>query len=248
MRLQTVIAEDEPLARELIETLLRREPDVDVVASCADGREALGVLRRQPADLIFLDVKMPGLDGFGLLEELGREAAPRVVFVTAFKEHAVRAFDCRAVDYLLKPFAYDRVREAVARARSACLPRPSAPVLSDPSVSGFDWDRLVVREAGRLTFVRPEEVHWVEAEGNYVRLHTTQERHLLRQPLHEVETRLEPRGFLRLSRSVLVNLDRVKELRPGFHGDAVVVLRDGTRLPLTRTCRDKFDRLIASRE
>ena len=253
MKLRTVIVDDEPPARELLATLLRREPEVEVIAECADGLAAVEMLRRCPADLLFLDVQMPGLDGFGVLESLSGARCPRVVFVTAFEEYAARAFEVCALDYLLKPFAYDRVRKAVRRARESMIPHEEYAerlrrFLEATHSFGAEWDRLVVRDSGRLIFVRAQEVDWVEAEGNYVRLHVGREHHLMRETLHELEARLEPRGFLRLSRFALVNLDRVKECRPLFHGDATVLLRDGTKLTLTRSYRERFDRLVASME
>jgi two-component system LytT family response regulator len=253
MKLRTVIVDDELPAREMMATLLRDEPEVEVVAECNNGKEALEVLRRGGTDLLFLDVQMPGLNGFDVLEGLTKSLFPRVIFVTAFQEHAVRAFEFCALDYLLKPFAYDRVREAVRRAREAGRPGieyvESARQIRDVSRSlSSEWDRLVVRDGGRLVFVRPQDVDWIEAEGNYVRLHAGMERHLLRQTLQEIEKRLASRGFLRLSRFTLVNIDRIKESRPLFHGEATVILQDGTKLTLTRTVRESFDRLVASFE
>jgi two-component system LytT family response regulator len=253
MKLRAVIVDDEPPARELLATLLRAEPDVQVVAECADGLEAVETLRRQRADLMFLDVQMPGLDGFGVLEQLSDVTCPRVIFVTAFQEHAVRAFEVCALDYLLKPFAYARVREAVQRARAPLPTRQEyaqrVRCLRDATRSFTgEWDRLVVRDSGRLIFIRPDDVDWIEADGNYVRLHAGRDSYLLRATVQELEVRLEARGFLRLSRSTLVNLDRVRETSPLFHGDSTVILRDGTKLTLTRTHRERFDRLIASLE
>jgi two-component system LytT family response regulator len=251
MKLRTVIVDDEPPARELLATLLRAEPDVEVIAECAGGLEAVETVRRQRTDLMFLDVQMPGLDGFGVLEQLSGGPCPRVVFVTAFQEYAVRAFEVCALDYLLKPFAYDRVRESVRRARESLLGGEDYGErlrrLLDLSRGNVgEWDRLVVRDSGRLIFIAPHDVDWIEADGNYARLHAGRNSCLLRETMQKLETRLEQRGFLRLSRSTIVNLDRVKESRPLFHGVATVILRDGTKLTLTRTYRERFDRLVAS--
>src|SRR5436190_1111054 len=251
MKIRVLIVDDEPPARELIATLLRDEPDVEIVGECANGRKAVTAIERLSPDLVFLDVRMPGLDGFGVLAELPVERWPLIVFVTAYDEHAVRAFDVHALDYLLKPFEYDRLRQALQRAREKLSQRdgPSEQsrmlsLLESLQNRAQSWDRIVVRETGRVTFLKPDEIDWVEAEGNYVCLHFGAKSYLLRETMAETETRLAPKKFLRVSRSALVNLERIKEWQPLFHGDSVLILHDGTRLTVTRVYREEFDRLV----
>ena len=250
MKIRALIVDDEPPARELIATLLRDEPDVEVVGECANGRSAVAAIERLRPDLVFLDVQMPGLDGFGVLAKLPPERWPLVVFVTAHDKHAVRAFEVHALDYLLKPFEYDRLREAVQRARTKMGQQEGEQtrllsLLEDLQSNGQSWDRIVVREAGRITFVKPDEIDWIEAQGNYVCLHAGTKSYLLRETMNAVEARLAERKFLRVSRSALVNLERIKEWQPLFHGDSVLVLKDGARVTVSRVYREKLDRLVA---
>lgn len=252
MKIRALIVDDEPPARELIATLLRDEPDVEVVGECVNGRKAVTAIERLSPDLVFLDVRMPGLDGFGVLGALPVERWPLIVFVTAYDEHAVRAFEVHALDYVLKPFEYDRLRQAVQRARAKLSQRDGVSeqtrllsLLEDLQNKAQAWDRLVVREAGRITFLKPDEIDWIEAEGNYVCLHVGAKSYLLRESMNAAEARLEVRKFLRVSRSALVNLERVKEWQPLFHGDSVLTLKDGTRLAVSRLYREKLDRLVA---
>ena len=251
MKIRALIVDDEPPARELIATLLRDEPEVEVVGECANGRTAVAAIERFSPDLVFLDVQMPGLDGFGVLAALPVEHWPLIVFVTAYDKYAVRAFEVHALDYLLKPFEYDRLREAVRRARAKLSQRESGSqhtaliaLLDDLQNKSRSWDRVVVREAGRITFVKPDEIDWIEAEGNYLRLHAGKKNYLLRETMNAAEARLAAKKFLRISRSALVNLEQVKEWQPLFHGDSVLLLKDGTRLNVSRVYREKLDRLV----
>jgi two-component system, LytTR family, response regulator len=252
MKIRALIVDDEPPARELIATLLRKEPDVDIVGECPDGRSAVAAIERLSPDLVFLDVQMPGLDGFGVLNALPSERWPLVVFVTAYDKHAVRAFEVHALDYLLKPFEYNRLREAVQRARAQLDHRDGPPhqarllaLLEDLQRRSQTWDRVAVREDRRVTFLRPDEIDWIEAEGNYLRLHTGKKSYMLRETMSAAEARLASKKFLRVSRSALVNLERVKEWQPLFHGDSILILVDGTRLTVSRVYRESLDRLVA---
>jgi len=252
MKIRALIVDDEPPARDLIAQLLRDEPDVEVVGECANGRKAVAAIERLAPDLVFLDVQMPGLDGFGVLAELSVERWPLIVFVTAYDTHAVRAFEVHALDYLLKPFEYDRLHQAVQRARAQLSRRDGEShqsqllaLLEDIQKQSENWDRLAVRDSRRITFLKPDEIDWIEADGNYLRLHVGSKSYLLRQTMSTAETRLAPKKFLRISRSALVNLERVKEWQPLFHGDSVLTLEDGTRLTVSRVYRDNFDRLVA---
>jgi two-component system LytT family response regulator len=247
-----LIVDDEPPARELIATLLRDEPDVEIVGECANGRSAVAAIERLSPDLIFLDVQMPGLDGFGVLAELRTERWPLIVFVTAYDQHAVRAFEVHALDYLLKPFEYDRLREAVRRARVKLHQRDGSSeqarllaLLEDLQGKALPWDRVAVRDARRVIFLKPDEIDWIEAEGNYLRVHAGPKSYLLRETMNAAESRLAVRKFLRVSRSALVNLERIKEWQPLFHGDSVLLLKDGTRVTVSRVYREKLDRLVA---
>jgi two-component system LytT family response regulator len=252
MKIRALIVDDEPPARELIGTLLHDEPDVEVVGECANGRSAIAAIERLSPDLVFLDVRMPGLDGFGVLAELPAERWPMIVFVTAYDEHAVRAFEIHALDYLLKPFEYERLHQAVQRARAKMSQRdgasqqaPLVALLEELQSKAQSWDRVVVRESGRITFLKPDEIEWIEAEGNYLRLHAGAKSYLLRETMNAAEARLAARKFLRVSRSIVVNLERIQEWQPLFHGDSVLILKDGTRLTVSRVYREKLDRLVA---
>jgi len=251
MKIRALIVDDELPARELIAALLRDEPDVEIVGECANGRAAVAAIERLAPDLIFLDVQMPSLDGFGVLAELPVERLPLVVFVTAFDKHAVRAFEVHAFDYLLKPFEYDRLRQSVQRARAQLAQRSPTDYqtrllgLLEDLQKAQPWSRLAVREAGRIVFVKPDEVDWIEAEGNYLCLHVGKKSYLLRETMHSAEASLAPKQFLRISRSALVNLERVKEWQPLFHGDSVLILENGTRLTVSRVYRENFSRLVA---
>lgn len=251
MKLRTVIADDEPPARELLATLLARESDVEVVGLAANGTEAVEVIRAQAPQLVFLDIQMPGLDGFGVVSAFPPGSRPLIVFVTAFSHHAVRAFQTQALDYLLKPFEFDRVRVAVERARreldqdgSSDYSQRVVALLEELRAGTKEWNRVAVRDGERTVFLRPEEIDWVEADGNYVKLHQGREVHLWRTALHDAEERLAQSGFLRVNRSTLVNLDRVHAWEPMFHGDSTIVLHDGSRVTLTRTHRERFEERV----
>jgi two-component system LytT family response regulator len=252
MKLRVVVVDDEPPARELLVTLLTREPEVELVGVATDGIEAVEVIRARSPHVVFLDIQMPGLDGFEVVSSLPSETIPKIVFVTAFSEHAVRAFEARALDYVLKPFEFDRIHTTLERVRQQLRPGSTddqpqrlLDLLKEMKSEGPKWDRIAVRDGERTIFLRPSEIDWIEAEGNYVKLHAGREAHLWRAPMHEAETRLSDRGFLRVSRSVLINLDRVHAWEPLFHGDSTIVLRDGSRVTLTRTHREQFEKRLA---
>jgi two-component system LytT family response regulator len=252
--LRVLIADDEPLARQRLRTLASSEPDVVVVGECASGRAAAEVLRTRAADVVFLDVEMPEGDGFDVIHEVGPERMPAVVFVTAYDRYAVRAFEVHAVDYLLKPFDGPRFREALRRARAraelsarAERARSLRDLVQELGGVSAPVERLFVRSASRVVLVPVDEIDYAEACGNYVRLHCRGGRHLMRETMNGLEVRLDPRRFARIHRSLLVNLDRVQELHPLFHGDWAVLLRSGARLTLSRTYRDRLPQLTAGR-
>lgn len=257
--IRTLIVDDEAPARLRLRQLLREEPDFEVAGEAANGRQAVDLIRAEAPRLVLLDVQMPKLDGFGVCAEIGAEAMPAVVFVTAYDRFALQAFEVHALDYLLKPVDRDRFRKTlkVVRARLTVAPSGEAAVGTDRErlLALLDsWhegrrgvDRLAIKVDGRVLFLRTMEIEWLEAEGNYVKLHAAGTAHLFRETLSALEADLPPEQFLRVSRSMLVNLDFVRELQPLFYGDYAVILRDGTRLTLSRTYRDRVERLVERR-
>src|SRR5688500_9813060 len=264
-KIRTLVVDDEPIARERVLSLLQQEDDVEVVGECGDGAQAVAAIQHQVPDLVFLDVQMPGVDGFGVIEAIGPERMPTVVFVTAYDEYALRAFEVHALDYLLKPFGRDRFRETLQHARSS-LDRQRAgdlgrkllalvgdkdgalsPVTSPVFNGTLKLDRLVVKSGGRVFFLRTEDIDWIEAAGNYVRLHMGEESHLFRETMNNIEARLDTARFVRVHRSRIVNTDRIKELQPAPTGEYVVLLHTGARLPLSRGYRDKLQEQLGKR-
>ena len=249
--IRTLIVDDEPLARERIRSLLVREPDVEVIGECHDGQDAVAVIRREKPALVFLDVQIPELDGFGVVKSLEDGAMPVTIFVTAYDQYALQAFEVHAVDYLLKPFDEERFRKAVERARRAIGAENGngfnarlMAMLQDLKPQQGHADRIVVKNAGRLFFLRADEIDWVESSGNYVNLHVGHEAHLLRETMAGIEERLDPTHFIRIHRTAIVKIDQIRELHPLFHGEYEVVLRDGTRLTLSRGYRDRLQSLL----
>lgn len=243
-KIRALIVDDEAAARRRIRRFLCASPDVEIVGECEDGFEAVARIEERPPDLLFLDVQMPRLDGLGVIERVGAGTVPAVIFVTAYDEFALRAFDACALDYLLKPFGRERFCRAVGRARAqfegsraAGLDRRLEKLIGELRAGSGrkSSDRLEVRSCGNTLFVSVEEVDWVGAADNYLELHVGRETHLIRETMSQLEARLDPSMFVRIHRSVLVNLERVRELRPLFNKDHVLVLRDGTRLTVSRT-------------
>lgn len=278
MPVRTLIVDDERMARKRLRTLLADDADVDVVGECTNGRDAVLAIEERKPDLVFLDVQMPELDGFAVVHAVGVDRMPVTVFVTAFDQYALKAFEAHALDYLTKPFDRERFQTSLGRAKhqvrlrltptlasdttsaaiapmtslapdvadaATAAPGQSAASLNERLVSLLSdlekrqqyAERLVVKSAGRVTFLRVDEIDWIEAAGNYVRLHAGRDAHLLHEGLAALATRLDPSRFARIHRSTLVNLDRVREVQPWFHGDAIAILRDGTRLQVSRTYR-----------
>jgi len=246
--IRALIVDDEPLARERMRSLLGSENGVEVIGEAKDGLEAVDAILTQSPDLVFLDVHMPKLDGFEVIETVGSERMPAVVFVTAYDQHALRAFEVQALDYLLKPFDGDRFHGTLKRVRrqlegqeSGDIGRRLLALVRDLKTDRpVRSDRLVVKSSGRLFFLRADEIDWIEAAGNYVRLHLGTEAHLLRETMNSIESRLNPELFYRIHRSHIVNIERIKELQPWFNGEYVVILRNGARLTLSRGYREKL--------
>jgi two-component system LytT family response regulator len=244
-----MVVDDEPVARERIVGLLQQEKDIELVGECADGQQAINAIQAQHPDLVFLDVQMPACDGFGVIESVGADRMPAVVFVTAYDEYALKAFEVHAIDYLLKPFGRDRFQRTLQHARASLERRRAGDlgrrllalvndIKTEPGPARLD--RLVVKSGGRVFFLRTDEIDWIEAAGNYVRLHLGEESHLFRETMNRMESRLDSRRFVRIHRSRIVNTERVKELQPWFNGEHVVVLQNGTRLTLSRGYREKL--------
>jgi two-component system LytT family response regulator len=246
--IRTLIVDDEPLARERIKRFLAAEPDLELIGECAEGREAVAAIQTLKPDLVFLDIQIPELDGFGVLKAITIAQMPAVIFVTAYDRYALQAFDVNALDYLLKPYNRERFHKAVERAR-AQLSNGSKGELNERLLSLLEnfktepqrhLERLMIKSSGRVFFLRAEELDWIEAEGNYLRVHVGRESHLIRETMNRLASKLDPDKFLRIHRSTLVNIERIKELQPLFSGDYVVILRDGKQLTLSRSYRDKL--------
>jgi two-component system LytT family response regulator len=247
LKIRTLIVDDEPLGRERIRTLLGDDAEVEVVGECSDGKQAVEAIGRTAPDLVYLDIQMPEMDGFAVLNAIASERMPVIIFVTAYDRYAVQAFEVHALDYLLKSFDRERFRSSLLRAKEQI--RDSREGVWNEQLTGLLEDlqarrkrltRLVIRSSGRIFFLRVEEIDWLEAADNYVCIHVGRESHLVRQTLQSLEESLDPARFLRIHRSTLVNVDRIQELHPLFHGDYVVKLLDGTELSLSRSCREKL--------
>ena len=246
-KVRTLIIDDERLARKRIRSLLADDSDVEVVGECADGAEAVAAIEREKPDLLFLDVQMPELDGFAVLETIPPDRLPAVVFVTAYDRYALRAFEVHALDYLLKPFDEERFGDALARAKEQ-LKSDAAGEIEERLLALLEHlrtgpnhvDRLLVKASGRVLFLKTDEIDWIEASGNYVRLHVGRESYLFRETMNAMEARLDPGKFLRIHRSTLVNIDRIKEMQPWFHGGLVVIHKNGTRVTASRTYKDRL--------
>ena len=250
-KIRTMVVDDEPVARERMVGLLSQEKDIELVGECADGQQAVNAIQQQHPDLVFLDVQMPGAGGFEVLQAVGPERMPMVIFVTAYDQHALRAFEVRALDYLLKPFDRTRFHDAVQRARATIeqqetgdLGRRLLALVKDLRPAAPRTDRLVVKSGGRLFFLRTDEIDWIEAAGNYARLHVGNDSPLLRETMISLESRLDAEKFFRIHRSRIVNMERIQELQPWFNGEYVVILRNGTRLTLSRGYREKLQERV----
>jgi two-component system, LytTR family, response regulator len=249
MKVRVAIVDDEPLAREGVALSLRSEPDVEIVASCADGTEAVRAIRELSPDLVFLDVRMPGLSGFEVIEEIGVERMPAVIFLTAYEQHALDAFRVNAVDYLLKPLEQTKLAAALARARRDLteqnLVRRANELVSlldqfgaNGAAGGSRAGRILVRAGANVHILKPDEIIWVEAEGDYVTLHTAEQSYLLGDSLRNMETRLAPHGFRQIHRSCLVSMQRIRKLLANEYGDYQAILDNGTRLKVGRRYKD----------
>ncbi len=253
-KIRALIVDDEPLARERLRAFLRQEPTVEVVGECGSGTEAIETIGNTSLDLLFLDMQMPGCNGLQVIEALPEGNRPAVIFVTAHERFALDAFEVQAVDYLLKPFDFERFQIAVRRAREFLNARRAGELgqkleglLADASGVVKKTERLTVKADGRLVFLKSDEIVWVEAADNYVVLHLATGRLMLRETMSALEARLGKDSFTRVSRSAIVHLDQIKELQPSVSGDYTVILRDGTKLPLSRNLRGQLDRFTGDK-
>ena len=253
--IRTIIADDQRLAREKLRTLLASEKDVKVVAECSDGKQTVSAIRRLRADLLLLEIQMPGMDGFEVLSELSPDEMPAVIFTSAYDQYALRAFEVRALDYLLKPFDLERLQHAIEKARVELnnsqdrqithrildlLSQHKSEITSSSSPDGL----LVIRAKGRVVLVKLSEIDWIEASANYVRLNTGRESHLVRESMSRILERLNPSQFVRIHRSTIVNFQQIKELIPVNSGEYVVVLKSGKELSCSRGYRAELESMI----
>lgn len=245
-KIRTLIVDDESLARDRLRQLLQKEAEVEIIGDCADGRTAVAMIQKEAPDLVFLDVQMPELDGFGVAEAIGAGARPVIVFVTAHDKFALRAFEIHAVDYLLKPFDRERFQKALRRALEQVKQRESSTLIERQAAmiaslkSPPTDDRLAVKSSGHVVWVKLDEVDWIGSADNYAELHVGAKSHLLRETMAALEARLDATTFVRISRSIIVNTKRIKELKRQFYGGCELILQNGTKLTLSRRYRDKL--------
>ena len=245
-KIRALIADDEPLARKGVLAMLKAETDIEVIGESADGLETVAAIQEKSPDLVFLDVQMPGLDGFGVIEHVGVERMPVVIFVTAYDLHALRAFQVHAIDYLLKPLEAERFHVALGRARALLqqhefseINQKLTSLLHTLRANRAYPERFVIKSLGSIEVVKVDDIHWVEAEGDYVRLHANGKSYLMREKISALENQLDPATFVRIHRSIIVRIDRIAALKPQSNSDHEVVLRDGRRLSLSRTYHDR---------
>jgi two-component system LytT family response regulator len=261
--IRTLIVDDEPTARAAIRSLLADDPELEVVGECNDGGSAVREIGQANPELVFLDVQMPGMDGFRVLERIEEPDRLVVIFVTAYDQYALEAFDVNAVDYLLKPFSDERFRTALSRAKREVVQRrlglasdrllnlleslgrgTTGPVEGTPAGPPNYTRRLVIKTGGRIMILPVRDLDWIEAEGDYVKLHAGKAAHLLRDTMRHLETELDPSRFVRIHRSTIVNVERIKELQPYFRGEYVVVLHDGTNLKLSQGYKERLEGVL----
>ena len=253
VKIRTLIVDDEPLARERVKRFLRDEKDIEIIGECGNGGDAARAISDSEPDLVFLDIQMPEKNGFEVIRSLDPGHLPTIVFVTAYDQYALQAFDVHALDYLLKPFNRDRFQRAVGRAREQIehqrhgdLDERLTSLIENLKSEKKYLERLVVKSVGRVFFLKTDEIDWIEAAGNYVKLHVGRESHMIRETMNGIEGKLDPDKFVRIHRSTVVHIDRIRELHPMFSGDYAVMLRDGTELALSRNYREHFLELFGN--
>ena len=250
--IRTLIIDDVPLARDRLKRCLKGDAEIEIVGECENGEQAVNDIRALAPELIFLDVQMPALDGFGVLEALRNERMPTVIFVTAYNEYAIQAFEVNALDYLLKPVDCERLNKAVQRAKTRLersvrdddLDSRFRAMLEDIKTGSKYIKRLTIKLTGRTILLPVDEIDWIETHGNYLKVHAGRESHLIRATMQSLETKLNPEKFVRVHRSVIVNVEKVKEIYPRSNGDQDLVLQNGQQLMLSRNYRDRFFTLL----
>ena len=268
-KIRALIVDDESLAREALLVMLKDDPEMEVISECRNGKEAVPLIRQQSPDIVFLDIQMPEMDGFQVVEEVGAKRMPVTVFVTAYDKYALRAFEAHALDYLLKPFDHDRFNTALQRAKSFVqqqklgeISESLFAVLQDMKLKTSESpseadnrkteraaqkepiDRVAIKSSGRIYFLKIEEIDWVEGAGDYLSLHSGSQNHLIRETMGNFQAKLDPRKFLRIHRSTIVNIERIKDIRPLFKGEYVVTLTSGKSLKSSRSYRHELQSLL----
>jgi two-component system, LytTR family, response regulator len=251
--IRALVIDDEPLARDMIREMLAGDPEVEIVGECVNGEQAVQAIRSLCPDLIFLDIQMPELGGFEVLEAISQEFTPYVIFATAYDQYAVRAFEVHAFDYLLKPFDHERFDAAWKRARQRIKAdrleerdQHILALLQELKAGPHYLERLVIKTGGRVFFLDVDDIVCIEAEGNYVRVHDGHKHYLLRETISNIETQLDPKKFLRVHRSAIVKIDRIKELQPWFHGEYRIILENGKQLTLSRNYRTNLQEAVGN--
>jgi two-component system LytT family response regulator len=253
-KITALIVDDEPLARKFIRRMLENDRSIEIVGECGNGKEAVAAVLEKKPDLVFLDIQMPEMDGFTMIETLGIENLPNIVFVTAYEQYAIRAFEIHALDYLLKPFDQPRFEKAMKHAREKFANQQQnqseqkqiAALLENLKQKPRFLDRLVIKADGRIVFLKTEDIDWIEADDKYVHLHAGNKSHLVRQTLGAMEAQLDTQKFIRVHRSAIVNIGRIKELQPMFTGEHTIILENGTKLTLSRTYKNKLFELLGN--
>ena len=251
--IRALVVDDEPLAREMIREMLAEDSDVEIAGECANGREAVDAIKSLRPDLVFLDIQMPELGGFEVLESIDPHTSPYIIFVTAYDQYAVRAFEVHAFDYLLKPFdrerfdaAWLRVKEQIKLDQGGERDRHILALLEELKSGPRHLERLVIKNGGRVFFLNVQDVYCIESEGNYVRVYDNQKGYLLRETISSLEEQLDPRQFRRIHRSAIVKIDRIKEMQPWFHGEYRIIMENGKELTLSRNYRANFQGAIGN--
>ncbi len=249
--IRVCVIDDEPIACRKIQRLLKEDPEIEIVGVFHNGEDASDAIQDLQPDLVFLDIQMPVMDGFDLLDSLEPEKIPHVIFATAYDQYAIQAFEVHALDYLLKPFDRKRFQEALKRGklqihqeRELIHRNRMKAFLKEMNNRPSYLERLVIKDSGKIFFLRTEEIDWIEAHGRYELVHAGQESHLVREGMNKLESELDPNKFVRIHRSTIVNIDRIEHLQPLFHSDFRVILRNGTELTISRRYRDKMERLL----
>ena len=252
-RIRALVVDDEPLARAMIREMLESDSEAEIIAECANGREAVDAIKSSAPDVVFLDIQMPEIGGFEVLESLDADSHPYVIFVTAYDQYAVRAFEVHALDYLLKPFDRERFDGAWQRAKSQIKvdrtnrrDQDIIALLEELKAGPRYLERLVIKNGGRVFFLHVQDVYCIEAEGNYVRVYDHQKGYLLRETISSLEEQLDPKQFLRIHRSAIVKIDRIKEMQPWFHGEYRIIMENGKQLALSRNYRSNLQEAVGN--